>query len=604
MSIASLLLPRAAAAELRKEGVMVDLSKVKRDGNGYAPPNTPNNKKEDEVVREGCVAASSSSSTQHSSSTSREGAERRLWERVGLMEAALQQHTLGGGSPLDFFLGKIPLEEWTIGDVCLLIAENAVGGVSTRAKDARQLVKYIDIFANTPLRDERAVLSERHLQSRVLEVRDAMVASYKAPSDQPEEGCEFTAFGDWGMVAHWEVLSSTLSTALARSEFNPKFILAVGDNIYPQGVPSIESPVLAAWRETFVLGPKDGKKANPALAIPWYLILGNHDYRNPPKIAPVSRPVFPSPPPYTVRNCTYLPNTEVDFSYSPIHNPEFMWRLPGSNYTFSRSIPGRNGKMLTVDFFGIDTCGVQQAVRRADPDSYTRLKQQVGRLEHELKASKAKWKIVFGHHPLYTVGYGHQDEARCLRGEKCVNVMDAMNTTVHSHGATSLEGIGLEGALIRGGAHLYIAGHDHASQYTCTRYTAPATAGGKPASGGILHHVICGAPVNPGYYGGALFSTHSKIVIDKADGSNEDVNRCNNAMCTTCSLPPPRDLSGEDPFRSQGRQYQHCVEWDNSATVAIVNVAVVESVISIQFTSKSGYVLKSINICDHLTPAA
>ena len=566
MSLPSSLLNKVACSQLEREGVLVTT---------------------------GALPHRASSSANNSSEAA---ATKRFHEKI---EQVAGEAQAWNGTLVDFLIERLPISEWTIGDVCSLIAHNCVGGPPPKAKDVRQLTKYIEGYASTSLRDDRVVLPERHLQSRVFEVRDyvAAVVARKNLVAGADEGCVFCAMGDWGMVRDWDALASTLSAVITRSGTRPNFILAVGDNVYPQGVSSVESAVLAAWRETFVLAPAEGKKSNPAMSVPWYLILGNHDYRCPPKTAPVTWPLFPNPPPYSVRNATYIANPQVDFSYSAQYNPEFMWRMPGNNYTFSRKV-GVNGNCV-VDFFGIDTCGVQYAVRRADPEAYGRLKVQVRRLEQELKDSKAKWKIVFGHHPLYTVGNGHQDEARCLRGEQCASVMDAMNTTVE---APLYEGIGLEGALLRGGAHLYIAGHDHASQYTCTRYvtkTNPVT-----SMGALLHHVVCGAPIHPGYYGGALFPTSSKLAIDDASTSDSEITRCNNALCGKCSLPPPRCLSDPDPFRSMGKSYQHFVEWENSTTVAVANVAVEPEEIHIQFTAKSGYVIKSIKIVDHLSPPA
>ena len=39
----------------------------------------------------------------------------------------------------------------------------------------------------------------------------------------------------------------------------------------------------------------------------------------------------------------------------------------------------------------------------------------IAQLHTKLEGSKADWKIVFGHHPMYTQGIGHGEVARCLR---------------------------------------------------------------------------------------------------------------------------------------------------------------------------------------------
>jgi len=76
-------------------------------------------------------------------------------------------------------------------------------------------------------------------------------------------------------------------------------------------------------------------------------------------------------------------------------------------------------------------------------------------LKGVLKESNADWKIVLGHHPLYTKGRKHGIIARCLKDDSYVAV----------EGEESQSGYGMENVLIEGGAHIYLAGHEHVLQH-------------------------------------------------------------------------------------------------------------------------------------------
>jgi hypothetical protein len=95
------------------------------------------------------------------------------------------------------------------------------------------------------------------------------------------------------------------------------------------------------------------------------------------------------------------------------------WRMPARYYTYTKPLGGGQ----VVQFFALDT----NVLGVADPE-------QAAWLEQELAASRARWKIVYGHHPLYS----------------------------HSHRFYNLRMIRhLEPLFVRYGVDLYMAGHDH-----------------------------------------------------------------------------------------------------------------------------------------------
>ena len=125
--------------------------------------------------------------------------------------------------------------------------------------------------------------------------------------------------------------------------------------------------------------------------------------------------------------------------------------------------------------------------------------EDIQELRNQLLQSKARWKIVFGHHPLYTQGKSHGVVAECLRlkeynnNSNCKHDRYACAAAINMHTSTS-PGYGLEEVLIEGGVHAYIAGHEHVLQYHNAHN---------------IHHVGCGATGGDmdherrgGFYGG------------------------------------------------------------------------------------------------------
>lgn len=71
------------------------------------------------------------------------------------------------------------------------------------------------------------------------------------------------------------------------------------------------------------------------------------------------------------------------------------------------------------------------------PNIVKDLRMNVKLLLESLKASNARWKVVFGHHPIFTKGRGHNAEAVTLKEE-----------------------FAFEEVLVRGGADVYLSGHE------------------------------------------------------------------------------------------------------------------------------------------------
>lgn len=155
------------------------------------------------------------------------------------------------------------------------------------------------------------------------------------------------AFGDFGDGSdRQKAMAKAMRRLHARKPFN--LAVTLGDNFYPAGMTGPADP---RWESDFasLYGP---------MRIPFYASLGNHDW------------ILADSP---VAEILYAQR-------SPI------WKMPSARYTF---VAG------PIQFFAIDTNLVTRA--------------QVEWLERELGRSTARWKIVYGHHPVYSHGF-HGDE--------------------------------------------------------------------------------------------------------------------------------------------------------------------------------------------------
>lgn len=154
------------------------------------------------------------------------------------------------------------------------------------------------------------------------------------------------------------------------------FALTLGDNFYPDGMLSpTDARWVTLWQELY-----------DPLGLKFYATLGNHDW-----------------------HAEDSPAAEILYSQS-----SQSWRLPSPYYTFTAG---------PAQFFALDTNEVSEA--------------QLLWLKEALTQSRAPWKVVYGHHPIYSGGE-HGDNPTLI--EKLL-------------------------PLLKGQADVYLAGHDHDMQH-------------------------------------------------------------------------------------------------------------------------------------------
>lgn len=183
------------------------------------------------------------------------------------------------------------------------------------------------------------------------------------------------AFGDFGDGSERQArLAEAMRSLHAKTPFD--LALTFGDNFYPAGMAGPDEP---RWDRDFerLYGP---------MRIRFFPTLGNHDWV-----------LADSPASEIARTARSK-----------------VWQMAADRYTFTAG---------PVQFFAIDTNLISHA--------------QLEWLDREIGHSKARWKVVYGHHPIYSYG-AHEDE---------VGVREVLLP------------------ILRGRVNLYMCGHDHDLQH-------------------------------------------------------------------------------------------------------------------------------------------
>jgi len=201
----------------------------------------------------------------------------------------------------------------------------------------------------------------------------------------------FTLLGDWGRKIDYA------NTIAASSELEgSRFVLALGDNFYDQGVANVNDPL---WKSIF-----ENVYTHAFFQKKWYVIAGNHDYRG---------------------------NETAQIAYA---KQSTRWVFPSRYYKFRKSF---DSGAVTVDFFMLDTTPL------FDSDSFLKSEYniqafdsaQIQWLDTVLGQSTATWKIVVGHHQMYSTSVVHTGSARFVQYLKPVlekhNVPAYINGHIH-----------------------------------------------------------------------------------------------------------------------------------------------------------------------------
>lgn len=224
-----------------------------------------------------------------------------------------------------------------------------------------------------------------------------------------EQDVDLLIIGDWGRNGHFSQRSVAKWMDIASHLLDAEMIVTTGDNFYDNGIASVDDPFWISSFESIYDGPN--------LFVDWHPTLGNHDYRG---------------------------NWQAQIDYS---GRSRRWKMPAQYY--DKIVTLNDGS--TAHLLFIDTSPLNPDY--ADEPKYAETQiqsasEQLAWINRKLSNSKAKWRIVFGHHPLYSSGkrFGETEGIRSV----------------------------LEPILEKHKVHAYFAGHEHDLQHNQPQDTTVA----------------------------------------------------------------------------------------------------------------------------------
>jgi UDP-2,3-diacylglucosamine pyrophosphatase LpxH len=158
---------------------------------------------------------------------------------------------------------------------------------------------------------------------------------------------------------------------------DPEFITVLGDIHHFQGVRSVQDPL---WETNFEWIYK-----HPELMISWHSVLGNHEYEG---------------------------STQAVLDYSTISR---RWEMQARYYAMTWPVSDNVEVLLLF----IDTTPLIDKYR-GNPAEYEdaekqSMQRQLAWIDSTLAVSRARWKIVMGHHPIYAGTTKSESERRDLQ---------------------------------------------------------------------------------------------------------------------------------------------------------------------------------------------
>lgn len=254
---------------------------------------------------------------------------------------------------------------------------------SSRTSSARRYANAINWQATAARRCDDALGKRRLWLGSVVEYDD-MCVSHNASQSQirKKDGdvLSFLVVGDWGRDGTCCQRDVAAEMSIAAAKIRPQFIVSVGDNFYDSGIDvSTNKQVDRSWRDVYI-NPHESMRN-----ITWKVILGNHDH------------------------------TGNAAAQTVLGRDDPLWHMP-SKYYFETAELG------DVFLAFIDTTVMyytQQEMldefKQGEDTTMFYRDNQVAAIKRQLSESKAKWKIVFGHHPFFSSGENAVTEERNRR---------------------------------------------------------------------------------------------------------------------------------------------------------------------------------------------
>lgn len=230
-----------------------------------------------------------------------------------------------------------------------------------------------------------------------------LLASAMLRGADPAPGASFLVIGDWGRGpedAKRHAAQQQVADAMGKttSERHPAAVICLGDNFYPDGAATADSPLFdLAFEKVYTA---------PSLQVPFWVLLGNHDYHK---------------------------SVQGELDYAAQRKGSGRWTLP-SRY-WSRTVdvaPGTKAKFVMLDtspFVRAYATGKEAKglIDAAKQDTAA----QLAWLDQELAEPGIAWRIVCGHHPLWSGG-NHGDTAELK--ERLLPILRKHNVQLYACG--------------------------------------------------------------------------------------------------------------------------------------------------------------------------
>lgn len=184
-----------------------------------------------------------------------------------------------------------------------------------------------------------------------------------------EGALNFLVLGDWGRNGEFYQTRVADQMGKCAATLGTDFIVAVGDNFYPSGVQSTADP---NWNFSY-----EQVYRSYFLHCNWYVALGNHDYKG---------------------------NIQAQIDYSRISR---RWQMPSTYYSKKIKVNDSSEILMVI----MDTNPFIDSYYKKDDEMRENIRMQDTAaqrkwLEQTLSdtAATIKWRIVVGHHPMYSGG--------------------------------------------------------------------------------------------------------------------------------------------------------------------------------------------------------
>lgn len=204
-----------------------------------------------------------------------------------------------------------------------------------------------------------------------------------------ENSLNFLLMGDFGRYGQFYQKEVAFQMGRAATTIESGFVVSVGDNFYPNGVQSTQD---YSWIASF-----ENVYTAYSLQNPWYVALGNHDHRG---------------------------NIQAEIDYSKISR---RWHMPSTYYSKTFELNGGDKVLMVV----MDTSPFIDSYHKKGSDMYENIIAQdtIAQkkwIEKELANADPtiKWKIVVGHHPLYSGGKRKESKETLSFEKKFADLFD------------------------------------------------------------------------------------------------------------------------------------------------------------------------------------